>query len=162
MEIGIISDTHDNIYNLQTALDILQGEGVRTVLHCGDVCSPEMIWAMAGFDVWIAQGNLDRTSRLLGTVKETFGHERLAWLQSPPLNGYAVAMLHGDNEEVLASLIRSGEYAYVFHGHTHLRRDQTVGRTHVINPGALGGRQPERRCFCILDVETGKARFVEV
>lgn len=162
MEIGIISDTHDNIHNLEAALEILRAEGITTILHCGDVCSPEMVWAMAGFDVWIAQGNLDRTSWLTGTVEETLGHGRLAWLQSPSLNGYATALLHGDNEEVLASLIRSGNYAYVFHGHTHLRRDQSVGRTRIINPGALGGRQPERRSFCIFDVETGKARFVKI
>ena len=71
-------------------------------------------------------------------------------------------MLHGDNEEALQNLIASGEYAYVLHGHTHKRRDQTVGRTRVINPGALGGRRPQRYSFCILDLATGDARFVEL
>ena len=71
-------------------------------------------------------------------------------------------MIHGDNEEALANLITSGRYAYVFHGHTHRRRDQMVGHTRAINPGALGGRRWQSRSFCILDLETGKAGFVEI
>ena len=47
-------------------------------------------------------------------------------------------------------------------GHTHRRRDQTIGRTRVINPGALGGVRWQRRSFCILDLATGEARFVKL
>ena len=64
--------------------------------------------------------------------------------------------------DVLGNLIASGEYAYVFHGHTHRRRDRMIGHTRVINPGALGGRRTERRSFCILDLATGETRFVEL
>ena len=58
MKIGIIADTHDDISNLKMALATLQAEGVTTILHCGDVCGPHMIRALAGFDVWIVQGNI--------------------------------------------------------------------------------------------------------
>ena len=86
----------------------------------------------------------------------------LAWLQQPTVDGYSLAMIHGDNEEVLSNLINSGRYAYVFYGHTHRRQDRTAGRTRAINPGALGGRRWQSRSFCILDLATGKARFVEI
>jgi putative phosphoesterase len=162
VKIGIIADTHDDIENLKAALATLQAEGVTTVLHCGDVCAPHMIRALTGFDVWIVQGNMDGDSRLTVAVEEALGKGRLAWLQRLALDGTSVAMLHGDNEEALQNLIVSGEYAYVLHGHTHKRRDQTVGRTRVINPGALGGRRAQRYSFCILDLATGDARFVEI
>jgi predicted phosphodiesterase len=121
-----------------------------------------MIRALVGFDVWIVQGNMDGDFKLTTAVEEAFGQGRLAWLQRPALDGTSVAMLHGDNEGALQSLIASGEYAYVLYGHTHKRRDQTVGRTRVINPGALGGRQSQRYSFCILDLETGETRFFEL
>ena len=162
MKIGIISDTHDNLRNLAAALKILQAEEVTKVLHCGDVCGPEIIQVLADFDVWIAQGNMDRHHGLAQGIEETLGHGRLAWLHRLTLNGHPVAMIHGDNEEVLGGIITSGQYAYVFHGHTHRRRDQTTGRTHAINPGALGGMRRQSRSFCILDLEAGKVRFVEL
>jgi putative phosphoesterase len=160
MKIGIIADTHDDIDNLKAVLRTLQAEDVTMILHCGDVCEPHMIRALVGFDAWIAQGNMDRDLKLARVVEGMLGRGRFAWLQRPALNGHRVAVLHGDNDEVLANLIASGEYAYVFHGHTHRCRDQMIGRTRVINPGALGGRQPEERSFCILDLETGTARFM--
>lgn len=162
MKIGIISDTHDDLRNLEAALDILEAEGVTTILHCGDLCGLEVTRALAGFEGWIVQGNMDRHLGLAQAVEETLGPGRLAWLHQPTLDGSAVAVIHGDNEEVLGNLIAGGQYAYVFHGHTHRRRDQTVGRTRVINPGALGGRRWQSRSFCILDLTTGEARFVKL
>jgi len=162
MRIGVISDTHDNLGNLAAVLEILRAEEVTKILHCGDLCGPGVIRALVGFDVWVAQGNMDRHLGLSKAAKETFGHVPLAWLQRTTLDGWSLAMIHGDNEEVLGNLIASGQYAYVFHGHTHRRRDQTVGRTRVINPGALGGICQQSRSFCILDLATGKARFIEL
>ena len=162
MKIGIISDTHDNRQNIEAALEILETEGVTTVLHCGDVCGPDTVQALAGFDVWVAQGNMDRHVGLAQAVEETLGRGRLAWIHKPTLDGYALAMIHGDNTEMLRELITSGQHAYVMHGHTHRRRDQTVGRTRVINPGALGGTRWQSRSFCILDLATGEVRFVEL
>ena len=162
MKIGIISDTHDDLDYLETAIEMLRAREVSSILHCGDLCGPGVIRAMAGFDVWIAQGNMDRHIGLSQAARETFGRIPLAWFQEPTLDGYPLAMIHGDNEEVLGNLINSGRYAYVFHGHTHQRRDQVVGRTRVINPGAMGGTRKQSRSFCILDLATGKARFMEL
>ncbi len=162
MKIGVIADTHDDLDNLERALAVLRDEGVTTLLHCGDVCEPGTLATLAGFDVWLAQGNMDRLVGLMPVVEETFGHRRLAWLHRLSLDGYRVALVHGDNDEALGNLIASGDYAWVLHGHTHRRRDQQVGRTRVVNPGALGGTRCERRSFCVLDLEAGKVRFVEL
>jgi len=162
VKIGIISDTHDNLRNLKAALEVLQAEGVTRILHCGDVCGPGIIKMLSGFEVWVAQGNMDRHPVLAQAVEETLGRGRLARLHELTLDGYPVAMVHGDNEELLRSLITSGQYAYVLCGHTHRRRDQRVGRTRVINPGALGGVRWQQRSLCILDLTTGEARFVKL
>jgi uncharacterized protein len=36
MKIGIISDTHDDIENVQKAIEIFNGERVNCVIHAGD------------------------------------------------------------------------------------------------------------------------------
>jgi putative phosphoesterase len=162
MRIGIISDTHDERRSLEGALGILEAERVTKIFHCGDVCGPELIRPLAGLDSWVAQGNMDRQLGLAQAVEETVGRGRLAWLHRSTLGGYSLAMIHGDNEEMLNNLITSGHYTYVFHGHTHRRRDQMIGHTRVINPGALGGRRWQSRSFCILDLAMGEARFVEL
>ncbi len=162
MKIGIVSDTHDNFGNLEVALGLLRLEEVVTLLHCGDVCRPHIVIQMSDFDTWIAQGNMDRYTGMAQTVEEVFGTGRLAWVHKPVLDGYSIAMIHGDNEEALNNLISSGQYDYVFHGHTHRRRDQLIGRTRVINPGALGGTYRQSYSFCILDLKTGESRFIEL
>jgi putative phosphoesterase len=159
MKIGIISDTHDHIGNLQKVLLSLRAQGVNTILHCGDISSPQIVHYLKSFDVWFAQGNTDYYSILDDTIDQTFGKSRLAWLHRLTFDGYSLALSHGDNDEVLSSLILSGEYAYVLHGHTHRSRNEVIGRTRVINPGAIGGTYRGRRSFCILDLESGLPYF---
>ena len=36
MQIGIISDTHDNVAAIERATVIFDEEGVEVVIHCGD------------------------------------------------------------------------------------------------------------------------------
>ncbi|HEY76274.1 MAG TPA: YfcE family phosphodiesterase [Thermoflexia bacterium] len=162
MRIGILSDTHDNLRNVEAAADFLRSEGVVTLLHCGDVCGPAVIEALAGFDLYVALGNVDRMPALGLAVEALCGVGRLARWHSLVLDGFAVALLHGDEEPLLRHLVRSGEHAYVIYGHTHRRDDRRVRTTRVINPGALGGTRREPRSFCILDLETGETRFIEL
>ena len=62
---------------------------------------------------------------------------------------------------VLNSLITDGTYDYVFHGHTHIQRNQIIGRTRVINPGALGSSRYNGQTLCVLNLETDQAEFPE-
>lgn len=161
MNIGLMSDTHDNLHNLRAALDILRAENVTTVIHCGDVCGTAVIQALEGFEVWIARGNMDRQTELAQTVDSVLGAGRLAWLQRPVLNGYALAAIHANDDDVLWGLINSGKYKYLFHGHTHRRRNQMIGHVHVINPGALGTERTSQSSFSIVDLDTGDVRFID-
>jgi putative phosphoesterase len=162
MRIGIISDTHDNLNNLKTALEILEQSEIRILLHCGDLSGPAAVEAMSGFDTWIARGNVDHHPELEPTVQEALGNGRLAERHRLGLEGRSALLVHGHREAELRRVISAGEYAYVFHGHTHRRRDEPVGRTRVINPGALGGMRWQQRSFCILDLESDRVKFIEV
>ena len=43
MKIGIISDTHDDIYNVQNAIEIFIEEKVDWIIHAGDFIFPGVI-----------------------------------------------------------------------------------------------------------------------
>jgi hypothetical protein len=68
------------------------------------------------------------------------------------LAGKRVFMIHGDQRSELEKRTASGDYDFVLHGHTHRFRDERVGSTRVINPGALGGRFVGERSFATLDL----------
>ena len=37
MRAAVISDTHDAIFSTQDVLKMIAGEGVDTIIHCGDM-----------------------------------------------------------------------------------------------------------------------------
>ncbi len=159
--IGIISDTHNQWHHLQKTLEIMQKEGVSLVFHCGDLTDPELVAYFNGLRVIHVAGNADYASgeiqrALLAQNPASFSGK---WFEGD-IDGKAIAAIHGDDTQALMALIRSGKYAYVFHGHTHTRRDERVDLTRVINPGALGGVRRETRSFALLDLETGDSRFI--
>ncbi|MDW8065637.1 MAG: YfcE family phosphodiesterase [Anaerolineae bacterium] len=162
MRIGILGDTHDHIENTRRALEILRCERVERLFHCGDVTSSEVVSLFDGWDVLFVRGNMDRLDVLEPAVIALGRQPFLVDELVTTVAGRRIVILHGDNTERLQQVIASGDFDYVFHGHTHRRRDERIGRTRVINPGALGGIQRESRSFCILDLATDELRFVEV
>jgi hypothetical protein len=162
MRIALMSDTHDDLRALERALEIVRAEEIDVVLHCGDLCGPAIIEALSAFDTWIARGNMDRHPELAPTAREAVGAGRLADRHRLTLDGHSAVLVHGHRESELRGIINSGRHGYVFHGHTHRRRDQCVGPTRVINPGALGGLPWQQRSFCILDLAADRVTFFDL
>jgi|YNPNPStandDraft_1061719.scaffolds.fasta_scaffold00167_1 putative phosphoesterase len=159
--IGLISDTHNQQHNLQKAIEILRKEGASLIFHCGDLTDPELVAYFEDLRVIHVTGNADYAS---GEIQRALLIQNPAsfsgqWF-SGEIEGKPIAAIHGNDTQALATLIQSGKYAYVFHGHTHARRDEWLNTTHVINPGALGGVRRETRSFALLDLVTGNNRFV--
>jgi predicted phosphodiesterase len=78
------------------------------------------------------------------------------------LGGKRIAAIHGHNTHLLQTIIENGHFDYVFHGHTHRRRDDEIGGTRVINPGAIGGAFRSSRSFCILNLENNDLNYYPV
>ncbi|MBN1310872.1 MAG: metallophosphoesterase family protein [Anaerolineae bacterium] len=162
MKLGILSDTHDNLENTRRALDVFRQHDVEQIIHCGDITIPPIVALFGEWPVVFVFGNLDRGhAELAAAVKRLSGTCSIGFEYAGNLGGSSIAVYHGNDDEYLASLISSSRYDYVFHGHTHRRRDDTVGRTRVINPGALGGRG-RARSVCVLTLPNGPARFIDI
>ncbi len=160
MKLGILSDTHNHLANLTTAMELFRAEQVTRLIHCGDFTSAETAGRLKGFVVHHAWGNGDFDFEgIQAALIELDPENTSALLFSAVLNGKKIAAVHGHERGRLDVLIQNGHYDYVFHGHSHRRRDVQIGATRVINPGALGGLAREERSICILDLETGDADF---
>lgn len=162
MRIGLLSDTHNDYSRIRTALGHFRGGQIHTLLHAGDVTTLGALRLMAGFDLWLARGNMDRDPQLPAEVQTHFGPGRLASLHILTLDGRRVALTHGDSWQQLESLVHSGDYAYVFHGHTHVPQDERIGHTRVINPGAVGNHRWRSPTCAILDLQTEDLTLIEL
>ena len=160
VKLGILSDTHNHFENLRHALAILRAEKVDLLIHCGDATRLEIVQELSEFRVVYLFGNGDI---LTGAMQETLmrmNSQNFAGLTyTDHLDGTAVAATHGHLDGELNRLVTSGRYDLVIHGHTHRRRDQQVGKSWVINPGALGGVHIEARSFALLDLAGRTLRF---
>ena len=104
MKIGVMSDTHDNLTNLISAVDTFRRLGIDTVIHCGDLTSLEMVSHFAGFRVIYIMGNMD------------------------VMNGAIVKRFTKLNEENFAGVVFKGKLGGVWVAavsYTHLRAHET-------------------------------------
>jgi putative phosphoesterase len=161
--LAVLSDTHDNRGAIRKALELAGRRGADEIFHCGDLVSPATADLFRGWTLDYAQGNMDRDGEAVRAAVERLGAgSAFGGELHPERDGKRIALLHGNRSDRLEAAIRSGQYDFIFHGHTHRRRDERVGRTRVINPGALGGSSPEGYSFCIVDLESGAAEFIYV
>lgn len=152
MLIGLISDSHNNRPNLRYALDIFRELEINIILHAGDLISAEMLEELKQFSLFFSFGNGDDPLYITTKardVSDTFVCEEMLDLN---LAGKHIFMIHGDHRSEIERHIASKKYDFVIHGHSHRFRDERVGSTRVINPGALGGRFVEDRSFATLDL----------
>lgn len=155
MKIGIVSDTHNQKENLQSALDWLREMGVKTLIHCGDLTDPELIQYLRGFKVYYAFGNGDAYSGEIDYQLKCLDKDNRADLALDlELAGERFFVTHGHQEALLNQALKFGSYAYVICGHTHCYCDEKHGDTRVINSGALGGLERDARSFGILDTQS--------
>lgn len=168
MRIAIISDIHDNVWNLGPALEMLNG--ADALICCGDLCSPFIVNLMAdGFSdhIHIVFGNNDGdqyriTNNAIKYDGRVIVHGEFAELT---LAGRRFAVNHYPN---IARLIaESGDFDVVCYGHNHIYKVEECGNTLMINPGAIMGYDGVNRkeipsTFVLYDTESSECEGYEV
>jgi len=145
------------------ALKILDRESIKVVFFCGDVVDPGLVPLFAGLELHAVEGNIDHDPAALRRAVERLGNGSTFGLEyTTTIDGKHIIALHGHLVDRLIETIHSGLYNFVIHGHTHRRRDERVGATRVINPGALGGKRDETRSIAILEPATGELRVIAI
>ena len=163
MKVGVLSDTHDDETNLRVALDAYRQQRITQLIHCGDMIGPEIVGQLKGFQVIYVDGNMDRESgEIYRRLRELDPHSVVLPTFEGEIADVSIAVTHGDDLAELNRVIRSGIHRFVFTGHTHRRRDETIGPTRVFNPGALGGLQFESRSYSMVDLVSGEVEVIEL
>ncbi len=137
MQLGIVSDTHDNLTLVDQAVSLFEAEGVERVVHCGDIVAPFSATPFDSdlFDFYAVRGNNDGEWALANVVDD-FG-TYLGECGQLTVDGRSIAVYHGTNKLLREALVDSDTYDYVFHGHTHERAIESRGETVRVNPGGL-------------------------
>lgn len=163
LKVGVLSDTHDDEANLKVALAAYRQQAISQLIHCGDMIGPEIARQFRGFHVIYVDGNMDRESgEIYRTLREIDPHSVVLPTFEGEIAGVSIAVTHGADQAELDRVIRAGIHRFVFTGHTHRRRDETLGPTRVFNPGALGGLQFESRSYSVVDFASGKIEVIEL
>jgi len=164
MLVGAISDTHDNLPMIDKAIERLNLEKVGLVLHAGDYVSPFVVPRFKALN-----------ARLIGVLGNNDGdHERLKKQFNDSENcelrgrfamvdaeGFKIALLHGDETELLNALVGCGNLDAVVHGHTHATSSKS-GKTLVVNPGEICGYLTGSPTLALLDTRRREVRIVRI
>ena len=162
MRVAILSDIHDNVWNLATALEGIKNTDAMIV--CGDLCSPFIAVQLASDysgPIHIVFGNNDgdlyRITKLSGRYENIDIHGEFF---QGELGGKQFAANHFGY--IALPLSDSGKYDVVCYGHNHAYKIEKRGKALAINPGTIMGYDPAQRVdvtatLAIYDTERGQA-----
>ncbi|MFA6551462.1 MAG: YfcE family phosphodiesterase [Patescibacteria group bacterium] len=157
MRIAIISDTHDNVPNLEKALAWMKENKIEQLIFCGDLCAPSMIREVIAPNfsgqIHLVFGNVEdreQTPKVAGQFKNVKHYGD--WAETE-IDGHQIAFVHFPEEA--KKLAQSGKYDFVFYGHTHKPWTEKIGKTEMLNPGTLAGMF-NKATFAVWDTKTGE------
>lgn len=167
MRIAILSDIHDQVWNLDLALSHLAQ--ADAMICCGDLCSPFILDQLGrGFakPLHIVFGNNDADTFRITSKLSKYPHVRLRGeFFEEEFDGRRIAVNHFDN--IALAIARSDVYDAVFYGHNHVFDIRRPGaKTLAVNPGSILGCQFDAQAFrtdvdptfAIYDTTTGAAQ----
>lgn len=161
MKIGILSDTHDHLGKVDSAISEFNARGVEEIVHCGDFVAPFVILKFkdAGFRrVQAVFGNND--GEWLGMINAVSGvgtlHKAPAFVK---IAGLRFAILH---EPMPDDVMEALPVDVVCYGHTHGLDIKKGSRPLIINPGECCGWLHGRATAAVLDSETLGVEVLEL
>jgi putative phosphoesterase len=162
LKLAIIADVHDNLINLQKALDYIDKEKIDYLISLGDLQSLEA-WQMLDdlkIPVWAVMGNADKDiigeKQLRAAVKNIHFSPNIATVELAEKK-----IIFGHYPEIIKKIILNypNKYQLALAGHTHLPWEEMIGTTKVLNPGNIANI----RCaptFAIMNLDTLKAKLI--
>lgn len=166
MKVAVLSDIHDHIWNLEKVTKQIIGK-VEAIIFCGDMCAPFTAGIMGKINIpiYACLGNVDEDH--IGQQK--MGGKNFTWtflaqeFGEIKLDKRKIAFCHYPKLGEL--LAKTSEYDAVFHGHTHVARNETHGKAILVNPGAVCGIQggkPGIASYVLYDTSTNSAKIIKL
>lgn len=148
MKLAILSDSHDNVWNLEAALK--QVQHTDALIFCGDICAPFMLTLLAknySKPIHMVFGNNDGDRFNLAAKAQAFDNVTLyGEVMNRELGGKKFYVNH--YPEIALEVSRSGDFDVICYGHDHeyaiLQNEDYL----VINPGTIMGYAPRKLAAC--------------
>jgi len=162
--IGIIADTHDRLPLIDRAVNRLNEEGAKLVLHAGDYIAPFVAshFKPLKADLIGVFGNNDGDQQMLRKRFSDLGAEIRGRFAEVKNSGLKIGMIHGEEEELLQSLINAESYDVIVHGHTHEAKTYRKGKTVVVNPGEVCGYLTGKSTIATLNTQTLDVKIISL
>jgi len=174
MKIGIISDSHDNLTNLEKAFVILNNQKAELVFFCGDLSAPFVIGYFKKIRCPVKavfgnnEGDKVNILRKVETNKlEVVYAPKQGLMWDLVLANKRIAVFHGHQQEITDCLVNSNLYDFVFTGHVHESWIKKVGKTLWINPGCVCGwtgldAELVKSSLAVIDLKTEKVKIIYI
>lgn len=163
MRVAIMSDSHDNIWNMRKAVEIVKGRQAGLLIHCGDFIAPFMLKELdlAGIPVHGVFGNNDGDQYTLTRMAfSMLNNITLHGLSGQvDIEGFIIGFTH--YADMGYGLVAAGDCRLVCFGHTHEHEVKQAGNVTLLNPGEVMGKEGSPG-FCFVDTETSEIHRVEL
>jgi putative phosphoesterase len=135
--IAVISDIHDNIPNLNTALTIAKENKVSALFVLGDITNADTLkYLAANFSepIYLVSGNME----VCDLEAESKKYPQINYLGRHggiiEIAGRKIGLCH---EPTLADALINQDATIIFYGHTHKPFEENKNGIKLINPGNL-------------------------
>ena len=161
MKIGVVSDTHNNLKNIEIIINLFNDEKVSLVIHTGDISNANSLEKFSELKCELigVYGNNDRNE--LG-IKEVALKNNFNF-QEPPrklnLNHREIAIFH-EPDNIDQFLLENKGINVVLFGHTHRYENNIKNEVLYFNPGESAGMQRGSNAIGILDLVNLEAKRV--
>ena len=163
MLVAIMSDSHDNIWNLRKALDIVKGRQAGLIIHCGDFIAPFMLKELDSIDIPVhgVFGNNDGDQHMLTKMALTMLNniQLYGLVGQVNVEGFTIGFTH--YVQMGEGFVSAGDCQLVCFGHSHEHEIRQIRDTTLINPGEVMGKDGSPG-FCFVDSKSGKIERVEL
>ncbi len=161
MRIGVVSDTHNNLKNIDIVISLFNQEKVELVVHTGDITNANSLEKFSKLKCKLlgVYGNNDRNEKGLKDV--AFKNNFL--FQEPPnlINLYNrnIAIFH-EPDLIDDFLLKNNSIDIVIHGHTHRYRQEVKNETLFFNPGESAGMQKGSNAIGLVNLKNLTAKRI--
>ena len=161
MKIGVVSDTHNNLKNIQIIINLFNDEKVPVVIHTGDITNANTLeqFSKLNSELIGVYGNNDRNESGLKEVAQKNNFQ----FQEPPkrlsLLDREIVVFH-EPDSINHFLSENKMINVVLYGHTHRYENTTKNGILYFNPGESAGMQKGSNAIGILDLVNLEARRI--
>ena len=154
MILGVVSDTHNHLSNVEKIIDIFNEKNVDKVIHTGDITQARTLSRFSRLNCPLigVYGNNDLEEKGLKDIARQNGFN----FYNPPfllkISNKKIVIFH-EPEEIESFLKKDSSIQLIIHGHTHRYRNEKIRKVKVINPGECAGIIKGKNAVGMLNLE---------